>query len=184
MLPNHAHTVFCAAELEAWRKEGLSTQSQGGTTLRKYLLGSEKACCHKKVCGYHYRDGSNDTHSLQDISSEPETRSCRVPWREKNIHVRFNQLCHYFSDEELSNKQDHQGYKKGEEVWLWIGSKLGSYPVTIESEGVFDHREQQWKYQLRQTDGNLYENGKLVREDDLNRTQRRYQSRCAGDNRA
>jgi hypothetical protein len=48
----------------------------------------------------------------------------------------------------------------------------GSFKVSIYSEGMWDDNEDQWKYQLQQTDGKLYENGKLVGEKDLNRTQK------------
>jgi hypothetical protein len=61
---------------------------------------------------------------------------------------------------------------KGEDAWLSVEGKDGSFPVSIHSEGMWDYEEWQWKYQVRQTDGKLYENGKLVGESDLNRTQR------------
>jgi hypothetical protein len=34
------------------------------------------------------------------------------------------------------------------------------------------YEEEQWKYQVRQTDGKVYENGKLVGERDLDRTKK------------
>jgi hypothetical protein len=63
-------------------------------------------------------------------------------------------------------------YKKGEEAWLSVEGRDGSFPVSIDSEGKWDYAEHQWKYQVKQTDGRLYGNGKWVGEIDLNRTQK------------
>jgi VCBS repeat-containing protein len=57
-------------------------------------------------------------------------------------------------------------------VWLSVEGKYGSFKVSIDSEGTWDYEEQQWKYQVRQTDGKLYENGKLVGEYDFNRKEK------------
>jgi hypothetical protein len=70
------------------------------------------------------------------------------------------------------NKQTDSVYKKGEEAWLSIEGRDGSFPVSIDSEGRWDYAEYQWKYQVKQTDGRLYGNGKWVGEIDLNRTQK------------
>jgi hypothetical protein len=48
----------------------------------------------------------------------------------------------------------------------------GSFKIYIASEGAWLDDEKQWKYQVRQTDGKLYEGGKLVAEEDLNRNNR------------
>jgi hypothetical protein len=55
---------------------------------------------------------------------------------------------------------------------LTIEGEDGSFKVFIDSEGKWDDSEQQHKYQVRQTDGKLYEEGKFVGEDELHRTQK------------
>jgi hypothetical protein len=47
---------------------------------------------------------------------------------------------------------------------------LGAFKIFIYSDGDWDG--QQWKYAVKQTDGRLYEDGKLVGEDDLNRNEK------------
>ena len=60
----------------------------------------------------------------------------------------------------------------GEDAWLSVEGQDGSFLVSIDSVGKWDYEEKEWKYKVRQTDGKLYENGKLVRESDFNRGKR------------
>jgi hypothetical protein len=53
----------------------------------------------------------------------------------------------------------------GEDAWLTVKFQSGRFKVTIESDGVWKGCE--WKYVVKQTDGELFENGSLVAEDDL-----------------
>jgi hypothetical protein len=70
------------------------------------------------------------------------------------------------------NKQPDALWKKGEKVWLSIDGKPDSLLVSIDSEGTWDYEEQQWKYQIRQTDGKLCEDGNLFGEHDFDRRER------------
>jgi hypothetical protein len=65
--------------------------------------------------------------------------------------------------------QPEPNYSKGDEVWLTIKGQYGCFSVVIASDGEWVGSEQQWKYQVRQTDGMLYEKGELVSEKDLER---------------
>lgn len=60
----------------------------------------------------------------------------------------------------------------GENAWLSIDGKRGSFKIIIDSEGTWNDEDGEWKYQVRLTNGELYENGKLVGENDLNRKQK------------
>jgi hypothetical protein len=53
-----------------------------------------------------------------------------------------------------------------------IDGEDGSFKIYIASDGAWFDDEKQWKYQVRQTDGKLYERGKLVAEEDLNRNKK------------
>lgn len=68
--------------------------------------------------------------------------------------------------------QPNPNYKKGDVAWLTIVGMLGAFKVTVDTDGDWDADEQQWKYAVRQTDGKLYEEGKLVGEEDLNRNEK------------
>jgi hypothetical protein len=52
---------------------------------------------------------------------------------------------------------------------MTVDGEDGSFKISIASDGQWIEAESQWKYQVRQTDGKLYEGGKLVGEEDLNR---------------
>jgi hypothetical protein len=60
----------------------------------------------------------------------------------------------------------------GENAWLSIDGEEGSFKITIDSEGTWNDEEGQWKYQVRLTNGEIYENGKWVGENDLNQKQK------------
>lgn len=53
---------------------------------------------------------------------------------------------------------------------MTIEGQYGAFKVIIDSEGWWDEAEEQWKYLVRQTDGLLYGQGKLVAEKDLDRS--------------
>ena len=62
----------------------------------------------------------------------------------------------------------------GENAWLSIDGEGGSFKITIDSEGTWNDEDGEWKYRVRLTNGELYENGKLVGENDLNQGQRKF----------
>jgi hypothetical protein len=55
-----------------------------------------------------------------------------------------------------------------------VDGEDGSFKIYIASDGEWhdDENEKQWKYKVKQTDGKLYEGGKLVGEEDLNRNKK------------
>jgi hypothetical protein len=53
-----------------------------------------------------------------------------------------------------------------------VDGEYGSFKIYIASDGKWLDDEQQWKYQVRQTDGKLYEDGKLVGEEDLDQNKK------------
>jgi hypothetical protein len=55
---------------------------------------------------------------------------------------------------------------------LTIEGAYGSFKVYIHTQGEWDEADQQWKYQVRQTSGRLHEDGKLVSENQLHRTEK------------
>ena len=55
----------------------------------------------------------------------------------------------------LTLKQPDAIYNKGDDAWLTIEGKDGSFKVVIDSEGKWEDSQQQHKYQVRQTDGKL-----------------------------
>ena len=58
-------------------------------------------------------------------------------------------------------------YSTDDIVWLAISGKPGSYKMTVVDRA--QHLEtKKWEYQLKDTDGELYERGKWVPEAQLN----------------
>jgi hypothetical protein len=55
---------------------------------------------------------------------------------------------------------------------MTVDGEDGSFKIEIASDGEWLDNEKQWKYLVRQTDGKLYEAGKLVGEEDLNRNKK------------
>lgn len=55
---------------------------------------------------------------------------------------------------------------------MTVDGEVGSFKIFIASDGEWFKVENQWKYRVEQTDGKLYEGGKLVGEDDLNRNKK------------
>jgi hypothetical protein len=60
----------------------------------------------------------------------------------------------------------------GNNAWLTIDGQKGSFKIIIDSEGTWNDEDGEWKYQVMLTNGELYENGKWVGENDLNRKQK------------
>ncbi|KAH9219761.1 hypothetical protein DL95DRAFT_443176 [Leptodontidium sp. 2 PMI_412] len=81
---------------------------------------------------------------------KPRTRSWKVPFKERN-------------------KLPDAVYKSGDVVWLTIDGEDGSFRVDIVTDGKWSKTDQVWQYQVRQTDGELYNSGALVGESDLHR---------------
>ncbi|KAG4442411.1 hypothetical protein IFR05_002113 [Cadophora sp. M221] len=89
---------------------------------------------------------------------EPRTRSWKVPFKERN-------------------RLPDAVYKSGDVVWLTIDGEDGSFRVDIVTDGKWSETDQVWQYQVRQTDGELYNSGALVGESDLHRGKKKYADR-------
>ncbi|CAG8952923.1 hypothetical protein HYFRA_00007637 [Hymenoscyphus fraxineus] len=56
-------------------------------------------------------------------------------------------------------------FERGDNAWLKVKFESGRYKVTIDSDGEWKNVE--WRYRVRDSNGDLYDNGDLVSEDDL-----------------
>jgi hypothetical protein len=64
--------------------------------------------------------------------------------------------------------QPEPNYKKDEWVWMVLDGEDGSFKMQIASCAKWEEKEKAWKYEVRDTKGQLYKDGELVGEGSLN----------------
>ncbi|KAF4624048.1 hypothetical protein G7Y89_g14125 [Cudoniella acicularis] len=67
-----------------------------------------------------------------------------------------------WSGEEALYEKPDPIYNKEEVAWMTVDGEDGSFKIYIASDGEWVGDENQWKYQVRQTDGKLYKDGNVM----------------------
>ncbi|KAF8856192.1 hypothetical protein BDZ45DRAFT_692042 [Acephala macrosclerotiorum] len=138
--------LFCPGEADSWSAEKFIIQSHS----KKPTLQTEPS---SNLPNLRSLAPGNQLHSQKERLVDAKTRSWRVPRKHRN-------------------RIPDAIYHKDDVAWLTVQGKLGAFKVTVDADGVWDSQAQQWKYAVRQTDDALYEGGKLVGEEDLNRNEK------------